>query len=78
MLPNQAQGFGFFAHSKEMASETILLRTVSNICKIFLLRFSYSFSLNYCNPRRDFIDVVWKLWEDRREIGRELLVTIAW
>ena len=28
-------------------------------------------------PLRDFIDIVWKLWEDRKEISWETLATTA-
>ena len=31
-----------------------------------------------CHSHRDFIDVLWKLWEDRKEGELECLVCIAW
>ena len=30
------------------------------------------------NSHRDFMDVVWKIWEERREINWECFATTAW
>ena len=30
------------------------------------------------SPLRDFLDVVWKIWEDRRDISWETFATTAW
>ena len=31
-----------------------------------------------CHPNREFIDVIWKIWEDRKEIEWERLACTAW
>ena len=40
---------------------------------------SQNFPLSmFRSPLRDFIDVVWKIWEDKREISWETFATTAW